>query len=70
MLIRFWNGLTKPLNGSRNKGVDMTTVTYTFYGKYRHQKTFETYQAAKKFFWVIQKARGVTSVNLDYPQEG
>jgi hypothetical protein len=48
----------------------MTTVTYTFYGKYRHQKTFETYQAAKKFFWVIQKARGVTSVNLDYPQEG
>jgi hypothetical protein len=43
----------------------MFTVTYTFYRKYQHTKTFDTYEAAKKFFWVIQKARGVTSTKLD-----
>jgi hypothetical protein len=43
----------------------MFTVTYTFYRKYQHTKAFDTYEAAKKFFWVIQKARGVTSTNLN-----
>jgi len=43
----------------------MTTVTFTFYGKYQNQKTFDTYEKAKAFFWRIQRARGVTKVELN-----
>lgn len=42
----------------------MTTVKYTFYGRYENTKTFEVYEMARKFFWVISKRRGVTKAEL------
>jgi hypothetical protein len=38
----------------------MFTVTYSYYGTYQHEKQFTSESAAKKFFWYIQKRRGVT----------
>ena len=39
----------------RNKETEMTnivaTVKYRLYGKYNHEKKFETVKAAKGFFW-------------------
>lgn len=42
----------------------MFTVTYYYYGKYQHQKSFANYESAKKFFWYIQKRSGVTKTEL------
>jgi hypothetical protein len=42
----------------------MFTVTYSYYNKYAHQKQFPSYEAAKKFFWFIQRKHGVTKVEL------
>ena len=39
----------------KNKETEMTnivaTVKYRLYGKYNHEKKFETVKAAKGFFW-------------------
>jgi hypothetical protein len=42
--------------------MQMFTVTYSYYGRYQHQKQFSTEGAAKKFFWVVQRRPGVTKV--------
>jgi hypothetical protein len=42
----------------------MHTVSYTYYNKYTHEKSFFSYEDAKKFFWYIQRKAGVTSVKL------
>ena len=42
----------------------MFTVTYSYYIKYAHQQQFPTYEAAKKFFWFIQRKHGVTKVEI------
>lgn len=42
----------------------MFKVTYSYYGKYQHEKTFSTEQAAKKFFWYVQRRTGVTRVQF------
>lgn len=44
----------------------MWTVTYTYYGKYQHQKQFPTETAAKKFFWYVQKRSGVTKTECHF----
>jgi hypothetical protein len=40
----------------------MFTVTYSYYGKYQHSKSFATETSARKFFWYVQKRPGVTKV--------
>ena len=42
----------------------MFTVTYTYYGSYQHQRQFSDEQAARRFFWYIQKRSGVTRTEL------
>jgi hypothetical protein len=42
----------------------MFTVTYTYYKKYQHQKSFKTYQAAKGFFNVISHKANVTRTEI------
>lgn len=43
----------------------MTKVTYSYYGKYHHEKVFETYAQAKGFFYSIMKKPGVTKAQLN-----
>jgi hypothetical protein len=43
----------------------MYTVTYYYYNKYTHEKQFDNIISARKFFWFIQKQRGVTKTMLD-----
>lgn len=46
----------------------MYRVTYSFYGKYFHEKTFDTHAAAKSFFYgYCLKKRGVTKAELIVP---
>ena len=40
------------------------TVSYTYYNKYQNLKQFATATAAKKFFWYIQKQKGVTRTEI------
>jgi len=42
----------------------MFTVTYTYYKKYQHEKSFKTYQAAKGFFNVISRKANVTQTEI------
>jgi hypothetical protein len=42
----------------------MYKVTYSYYGKYHNEKTFETYQQAKGFFYAMMKKSGVTKSEL------
>ena len=42
----------------------MFKVTYSFYGKYHNEKMFDTYEAAKKFFYVMMKNSKVTKTEL------
>ena len=42
----------------------MWTVTYTYYNKYQNLKQFTTEVSAKKFFWFIQKQKGVTKTEM------
>jgi hypothetical protein len=42
----------------------MYIVTFTFYKKYQNEKKFTSYDAARKFFNVIHKKRGVTSTKM------
>lgn len=43
----------------------MYTVTYKYYGSYTKERKFETYEAAKKFFYfVANRLNGVTSAEL------
>ena len=42
----------------------MFTVTYTYYKKYQHQKSFKTYQAAKGFFNMIHRKANVTQTEI------
>lgn len=42
----------------------MYTVSYSYYGKYSHEKSFDTYAAAKGFFNVIGRKNGVKRVEL------
>lgn len=42
----------------------MFTVTYTYYKKYQHEKSFKTYQAAKGFFNVISRKPNVTRTEI------
>ena len=42
----------------------MYKVTYKIYGKYVKENQFDSYEAAVKFFWSIQKSSKVTSTNL------
>lgn len=44
----------------------MWTVTYTYYKKYENQKQFTTETSAKKFFWYIQKQKGVTKTEMRF----
>jgi hypothetical protein len=39
---------------------EMFIVTYCYYGRYQHEKQFDSEPAAKRFFWAIQKRSGVT----------
>ena len=42
----------------------MYKVEYKIYGKFVHEKTFDTYEAAKKFFYAIMKSSKVTAAEL------
>jgi hypothetical protein len=42
----------------------MWTVTYTYYNKYPNLKQFATEISARKFFWYIQKQKGVTKTEM------
>jgi hypothetical protein len=42
----------------------MFTVEYRYYNYPKIKKTFDSYTAAKGFFWKISKAKGVKNVNL------
>lgn len=42
----------------------MYTVTYKIYGKYVKENKFDTYEAAKKFFYSIMKSAKITSAEL------
>jgi len=42
----------------------MFIVTYTYYKKYQHQKSFKTYQAAKGFFNMIHRKANVTQTEI------
>ena len=42
----------------------MYKVTYSYYGRYHHEKTFDTYKAAKSFFYAMFKRKGVTKSEL------
>jgi hypothetical protein len=42
----------------------MFKVTYSYYGKYHHEKVFETYKQAKGFFYAMSKKNGVTKAEL------
>ena len=43
----------------------MYKVTYKIFGKYVNEKTFDTYETAKKFFYAINKNPAVKRVNLE-----
>jgi hypothetical protein len=43
----------------------MFKVTYSYYGKYTHERQFNSYAAARKFFWVVQRRAGVTKAELN-----
>ena len=43
----------------------MYKVTYKIFGKYVNEKTFDTYETAKKFFYVMVKNSKATSVELE-----
>ena len=49
---------------SNQRGLSMFTVEYRYYNYPMLEKTFDTYAAAKGFFWKISKAKGVKKVNL------
>lgn len=42
----------------------MFKVTYSYFGKYHHEKTFETHKQAKGFFFGISKNKKVTKAEL------
>ena len=42
----------------------MYKVTYSYYGKYHNEKAFDTYEAAKKFFYAMMKNSKVTKSEL------
>ncbi len=46
----------------------MYKVVYKVYGKYVNVVSFDTYTAAKKFFWKMQKNSKITSTELIVPQ--
>jgi hypothetical protein len=46
----------------------MYTVTYSYYNKYNHEKQFASYDAARKFWYYIQKKQGVTRTLLESVQ--
>ncbi len=53
--------------GQREWSKQMTnewTVSYTYYNKYQNLKQFANETAAKKFFWYIQKQKGVTRTEI------
>jgi len=43
----------------------MYTVTYKIFGKYVKEHKFDTYETAKKFFYVMMKNPKTTSVELE-----
>ena len=43
----------------------MYTVTYSYYNYPAKTKVFDTYKAAKGFFYTIMRQRGVKTVNLE-----
>lgn len=43
----------------------MYKVTYKIFGKYGNEKTFDTYETAKKFFYVMMRNSKTTSVKLE-----
>ena len=45
----------------------MYKVAYSYYGKYAHEKSFETYAAAKGFFCAMSRKNGVTKAELITP---
>ena len=45
----------------------MYSVYYKIYGKYGLEKSFKTYESAKKFFHVIRKNAKVTYAELLVP---
>lgn len=46
----------------------MYRVTYSFYGKYSKEKTFDTYEAAKAFFYgYCVRTKGITKSELIVP---
>lgn len=45
----------------------MYKVVYKVYGKYVNVVSFDTYTAAKKFFWKMQKNSKITSTELIVP---
>lgn len=47
----------------------MYNVTYTYYGSSNKERKFDTYEAAKKFFYYTMKhMSGVTRAELKVPQ--
>jgi hypothetical protein len=42
----------------------MYKVTYSYYGKYNHEKSFDCYKQAKSFFYYMMKKSGVTKSEL------
>ncbi len=44
----------------------MWTVTYTYYQKYQQVKQFNSETGARKFFWYIQKQKGVTKTEMRF----
>ena len=47
-----------------NQMTNEWTVSYTYYNKYQNFKQFDNEIAAKKFFWYIQKQKGVTRTEI------
>lgn len=45
----------------------MYKVTYSYYGKYANEKSFDTYAAAKGFFYAMSRKNGVTKAELITP---
>jgi hypothetical protein len=42
----------------------MFKVVYSYYGKYQHERVFNTEKSAIKFFWYVQKRSGVTQTKM------
>lgn len=42
----------------------MFKVIYSYYGKYSHERSFESYTTARKFFFHVKKRAGVTRAEL------